>query len=296
MSRPVVLTWGARAVWALAPVALGFAVNDLLSDRSSPVQLVVLVGLWAGWAGALVALLVPSTLGLTALRCLAPMSVTVAVGALVSGGGAGSTVAACAGATAVMVLTNSSAIGGQMVQGSAYGDETRFLLRPPAALLLGPVPVAWALSASALTGPLLFAARQWIAGALALGIGASMAWALLPRLHQLSRRWLVFVPAGVVIHDPIVLSETAMFRRAIVASIAPADIDATGLDLTGGASGLVLELALHEPTPIVVATARRQSATQTAMTVLFAPTQPGQVLADVDRRRLPIGPQEPSAY
>ena len=37
------------------------------------------------------------------------------------------------------------------------------------------------------------------------------------RWHQLSRRWLVFVPAGLVVHDPVVLAETLMVpRRQIV--------------------------------------------------------------------------------
>ena len=62
-----------------------------------------------------------------------------------------------------------------LVQGSAYGDEARFLLRPPTALLLGPIPVAWALMAASATGPMLLACGEWVAGAIVCVVGLPLA-------------------------------------------------------------------------------------------------------------------------
>jgi len=45
-------------------------------------------------------------------------------------------------------------------------------------------------------------------------VGALLTALLLPRFTSLARRWLVFVPAGVVVHDQVVLGETLMVPRS----------------------------------------------------------------------------------
>src|SRR5439155_6317326 len=90
------------------------------------------------------------------------------------------------------------------VNGPAYPNERRFPLRPPAPLLVGPMALAWALGVTGLTaGPLLLAARQWVLGSVAFVVGLPVASILVRSLHVLSKRWVVFVPAGLVIVDPL---------------------------------------------------------------------------------------------
>src|SRR5439155_11041237 len=87
--------------------------------------------------------------------------------------------------------------------GPAYPNERRFPLRAPAALLVLLAPLAWAVAVAGLTtGPLLLAARQWAAGAVASIAGFALAGVMIRALHTLSRRWAVLVPAGLVLHDP----------------------------------------------------------------------------------------------
>ena len=55
-----------------------------------------------------------------------------------------------------------------------------------------------ALAAGVVTGPQLLADRQWLIGGVAVAVGAAVGAVGARQLHLLSRRWLVFVPAGVV--------------------------------------------------------------------------------------------------
>ena len=61
-------------------------------------------------------------------------------------------------------------------------------------------------------------------------------------LHGLARRWLVFVPSGLVVHDPVARPESVMAPRPLIVGLEPAREGADGVDLTVGAPGLVLEL------------------------------------------------------
>ena len=79
--------------------------------------------------------------------------------------------------TVVPIAVLSAFTGAVFVNGSAYGDERRLPLRPPAALLLGPLELAWAVCViGTVAGPLLLAAGSWIVGALALVVGWPAAW------------------------------------------------------------------------------------------------------------------------
>jgi hypothetical protein len=153
-------------------------------------------------------------------------------------------------------------------------------LRVPGTLLLGPVELAWAVTVTAIVaGPLLLAAQQWIAGALATVAGVVAARFGLRALHRLSRRWLVFVPAGVVLHDPVVLGEAVLFPKRMVRSLGPAPADTSATDVTGRALGLVLELQLNEPN-----TVRGEKTDR----LLFSPARPGALLREARERGLPV--------
>ena len=138
-------------------------------------------------------------------------------------------------------------------------------------------------------GPLLLAAGQWLAGLAVVGVAALAGRPVVLRLHQLSRRWLVFVPAGVVVHDPLTLADPVLFPRRMIRSFGPAPIDNPGLDLTGGALGLALELATVEPVVVTPVRGRAPLTEVGVRSVLVTPTRPGHALHLARRRRFPVG-------
>jgi hypothetical protein len=187
----------------------------------------------------------------------------------------------------------SAEVGRMFVQGSAYGDEARFPLRPPA-WLLGVLPLLWAIMAAGIVaGPMLLAARQWIAGAVAIAAGWPLALLLVRRLHGLSGRWLVVVPAGIVVHDDMALAETLLLRRAQVGRVTLARVGTDATDLTVGAVGMAVEIDLAET--VALAPARNRLQPHRRMTpveaMLVSPTRPGAVLEECALRRFPVGAQ-----
>jgi hypothetical protein len=281
--------WPARVTLLVLPVVLGPAVGDALDDASRPVQLVASIGLWVGWAVVLVATLVPTTVSLTALRVAAPAAVAAALAATVADGPSAAAVVGLVGALVAAIAAFWPGSSEAFVAGSSYGDERRMPLRVPGPLLAGPLALMWAVAAAGVaTGPLLLAARQWVAGAVALAVGLPAAVVVVRSLHTLARRWLVFVPNGVVVHDPLALVEPVLLRRAHVRSFGPAPADTAALDLTGGALGLALEVRLVPPVSLVLVAGGRPGVNEarTAGALLVSPTRPGAVLAEARRRRL----------
>ena len=138
---------------------------------------------------------------------------------------------------------------------------------------------------------MLLAARAWIPGAILTAIAVVGTVTLPSRWHRLSRRWLVLVPAGLALHDPVVLGETLMLRRSEVAWIrlAPADTDAA--DLTGPATGHAIEVGTEALVTALLAPTRQQPHGRAIHLTAFltSPTRPGRALMAAGRRHLPIG-------
>lgn len=287
--------WLLRVLWVGLAFVVGPSVGAALGDAGAPVRAVALCGLWAGWSAGTVAVAVAHSCALTAIRLLAPGALAVALAAAVAGhpsaAGVGWSVAAVAGAF-------SPTIGFRWVNGLTYPNETRHLLRVPAPLLAGPLVLAWAaLGAAVVSGPLLMATRQWLAGVAALAVGAPVAWLLVRSLHNLSRRWAVFVPAGVVIHDPITVDVPVLFPRRKIASLGLATVDpevqgeATVLDLSQRAAGLAVDMCLTEEAELTLQSPGRRAGREVKATRLrFTPTRPGAFLDEARHRRLPVTP------
>jgi hypothetical protein len=286
--RASVILWALRAVWTSLPFTVGPLLSDALTDTSRPVQVVASLGLWVSWAIGLGLSLVRTTVSLTALRLLAPAPLAAAIAAVItdrSGGWAG-TAAALTGLV-VMVLAFRGEVGRAFVEGSGYGDEARFPLRPPGPLLLGPLQLAWfALAACVVAGPLLLAAGAWLVG-LVVTIAAIALLTVLPRrFHRLSRRFLVFVPAGLALHDHVALAETAMFRWTAIQDLRQALCDTEALDLTVNALGPALEITLTGPeTLLLAASGRAPAVTVHAEAILCNPTLTRATLSEANRRR-----------
>lgn len=287
--------WPARLTWLAMPFLAGPGLADALDPRSFAVRTVASVALWAGWAVGVVAVLVPRSVTLTALRLVAPAAVGATLwAAVVAPDGADFLdVVAVAWAALAAVFAFTPATGDCFVNGSSYGDERRMPLRPPGAVLLGPVEAAWAVAVGGLAaGPLLLAAREWVAGVVLTAAGLPIALVAIRALHGLARRWVVFVPGGVVLHDPLTMLDPVLLPRQLVTHIgaAPADDVSSALDITAGAFGLALEVRLREPAQVALVRSvrrRREADINDTRQLLFTPTRPGAVLAEARARRLP---------
>jgi hypothetical protein len=106
-------------------------------------------------------------------------------------------------------------------------------------------------------------------------------------LLRLTERWVVLVPAGLVVKDHTSLLDPMLFRREDIARFGPAPADTAATDLTAGAFGLALELRLRTPyevAQVVPGSAEPRSRDLDAL--LVTPTRPGALVADAARRRL----------
>lgn len=288
MSLLRLLPWALRAAWAVLAFSVGPALGAALDPRSQAVQLVASVAAWGVWGVVLAATLVPHPVSLTVVRAATPAAVATAVATALDGHGSPLALSTSSLALALAFLPE---VGTVFVNGPTYPNERRFLLRAPAPLALGMLAVVWALAAvGPVAGLLLVAARQWVAGGVVMAAGVPLSVVLARAMHGLSRRWLVFVPAGVVLHDPIALADPVLFRRQLITRIGPAAADTPALDLTQTALGLALELTLTEEVPMLrTRPGRHRTEAVSPARLLFTPTRPGAVLREAQARGLPVG-------
>lgn len=283
------LTWALRGLWIVLP----FAVPTRNVDESYENPWVILTVFVAIWFVGLIASFTPFPVTLAAIRAIMPASIPVAIWRLTQ------TDSTALGATGVVIalivsaLALSATIGDRFADGASYGNERRMLLRPPTGVLFGPLPLAWiATVAGATAGIILLGDERWLTGIIATVAGLPLAYLGFRSLHSLTRRWVVFVPTGLVIHDPVALVDPVLFPRDAVRFVGPALADTTATDVSSGASGLLLELNLITNTQVPVRDKTGPKAVVSAPVetdaLLFAPTLPGEALAEAERRKLPV--------
>ena len=282
------LPWLVRLTWLALPFTAGTAIADALHPRSAAVQVTAAVLLWGGWAIVVLGVLVPRPAALVGLRVGALTAVALAVWA------ADSAVDWWVGvlhAVVTLVFALAPETGEWQVNGTSYGYERRYLLRPPAPLIAGPIALASLLLAAAvLCGPLLLAARAWVLGALAMAAGAVLAALLARALHSMTLRWAVLVPAGLVLKDHLALLDPVLFRRTDIELLHRAPADTDGLDCTADAPGLAVEIRLREKQRVDrMRPVRRGSEPFDAERLLFTPSRPGALLRDAASRRFRVG-------
>lgn len=272
--------WLPRSVWLLVAGTGSWSIGDAVDGRSSAVRLTLSTCAWLAWGTGVVTLVVPSTFGLTIVRMVGVLTCGAATLSWIGGAANTPGIAFLSCSLLFVTLVAGAELGQRCVQASAYGDERRFMLRPPAGFLL-PVAIAGLLwTAAVLAAPLLLASRRWVVGSIVGLVGVLLTWFVVPRFHLLSRRWLVVVPAGIVVHDHVVLAETLMVPRRDVAEVHLALKGTEAADFTGPAAGHAIEIAL---TGMVTATLAptRSAPRGTALHVrsfLVAPTRPGAFL------------------
>ncbi|MEP7112701.1 MAG: hypothetical protein ABI862_05510 [Ilumatobacteraceae bacterium] len=273
-------SWAPRFMWLAVSIAGALSIGNAVDGRSSALRTTVMVAAWIVWGVGVVALAVPSTLGLTVMRMVSALACGVAIVSWASGAHVAVGVVFVACTMLSGLLIGGADFGQRSVQASAYGDEQRYLLRPPAAFVL-PVALAGVVwTSTVIAALLLLAAGLWAAGFAVAVVAASATWLLVPRFNVLSRRWLVLVPAGVVVHDQVVLAETLMVSRADLAGIDLALADTEAADFTGPAAGHAVEVSMRSMVTAVRAPTKAapRGVALHVQSFIVAPSRPGAVL------------------
>ena len=191
-------TWALRAIWISMPLTAGSAFADAMQPWRDASRTTGAVLLWVGWTIVLLATLVPRPWSSTVTRFALPIGLGATIAAAATGRAStiASTVAIISALLACLLGTRGEFVRG-CAQGAAYGDEERFPLKVPPGVLIAILPIAIAIvAATTVVAPLLLADDHWIAGALVVAVGAPLSAFVIRLAHQLSRRWVVLVPAG----------------------------------------------------------------------------------------------------
>jgi hypothetical protein len=280
--RPNAILWFMR----VAVVACGVVAplcGATLDEWSDGARLATSVAMWATWATCLLCVLVPSSISLTAVRLSCP-TLIVSSALVVSNDGDIAALIALVVTIVATLLVFSADVGDSFVQLSAYGDERRHLLRCPPAMIVIQV-LAWCVWVSTITATTMFAIdRSWVVAAILGAAAITLSWLLPKRFHRYSRRWFVQVPAGLVIHDHVVLAETAMFLASNVRAVDTVTMgDNDAADLTGGCRGTALRVTLADFETVVLAATRTDPGGKAihvkSMTV--CPSRPGRTLGEM---------------
>ena len=244
--------WVARVAWvALALIPSGIA--PTLASHGRIAQVVFTLGAWALWGLGTLAIFWLSPHSLSALRMVAPLAAAGLVGFVFASLSTFSEVAfgdvawplvGVAVAVLALVCIFLPAFGSLHVQASAYGDEKRLLLRVPAAQI-APIAVSYLVLVAVVVATLFAAAGEgWWLAAVCLVLTVLLFRVVVKSLHRFSRRWLVVVPAGVVVHDELLLAETFMVRTTAVTRVELSATSGEALNLTGDIAGVRRQLVL----------------------------------------------------
>jgi hypothetical protein len=289
------VVWTARVAWIVLPFTTGAAFEDVIQPWSRAPQTVAEVLLWAAWFAGLIALLAPRPWGFTILRVIAPCTVAIAIASAWSAPWL-TAVLAIATASFAMVTALSSALAHACAASTAYGPEQRFPLRVPVSLLAGPLPIAVALiGAGVASGPLLLASGNIIAGVVASAVGAPVVAALVRSLSALDHRWLVLVPAGLVVVDPLTFPDPVLLPREHIRSLGLApggsvggatERHGDGEILVGGSGPLLITC---RETGSFLRRAGRANATVDADRLRVSPVRADAVVEAAGAHRITVG-------
>lgn len=266
---------------------MGSGIGAGLAVHSRPIQLVGTLIAWAVWTAGLGAVALAHPVGLTTIRlCLTALVGCTGWIALADGPAPWQRGAAVVGALCALAALGSAETATWCVDGPAYPNESRHALKTPIGLIPITLIVCALTVASVIGSLLLLAAKAWVAGAVLAFAAAGVVWVGTRSLHQLSRRFVVFVPAGFVVHDHMSLFDPVLFRRNVVEHMGPAVADTDSLDLTLGATGMPLEVHLTEKVELTkLSNDRRTGEAGRTARFLVSPMRPGAVLREAAARK-----------
>jgi hypothetical protein len=283
-----VTLWIARIAWILLPVTMGSAIASATDGWRHASTTTFAVLLYATWAIATLALLAPRPWGFTVLRVAAFGACVLAVWTL-GAGDSGTRWIAAPHAIIAAILVVSEPVVTASTNSDAYGNERRFPLRvPPLLLLVAGIAAAVTLVGLA-AGPLVIAADHLGIGIVVTLLGWALAAAALRSLHSLDRRFIVLVPAGLVVADAIVLTDPVLLVRERILRVHTSDAAEPrhAIDTRLGAvGGIVVELT--DEGSFTVRRGARNTASRSADAVAFTPLRTMATLRACAEHRLPV--------
>ena len=228
------IAWPVRVLWiafALAPNGFGIVA-------------------WILWAVVAIGTWIHHPISLTTVRCLAPIVVFYSAVYALSESLTSLNIAVVTCGIISLMLMFTADYGSAHVQAGAYGNERRFLLRIPAPVVL-PTLITWAVFATVLVVlEIAVQSENYVLGIPLLLALIAMSWKFAPQMHRLSKRWLVRVPAGWVVHDDLLLAENLLVRSHNLVAINFALADSEALDLSGMTRGVPIQISLREMTDV----------------------------------------------
>jgi hypothetical protein len=256
-----------------------------LDGWSRAPAIVAFVLLWAAWLAGVIALLAPRPWGFAVLRVVAPVAVVLAAFADAP---ASTRFVALAGAFIAATVVLSAPIARACANSISYGDEDRYPLTVPVTLAAAPIPIAVALVAGGISlGPLLLADGSIVAGVAAVVVGFPLAFLAWRSLYALSRRWLVYVPAGVVVVDPLTLTDPLLMPRETI-GVVTTRTDIPALDLRLGSARDPVTIVLQEAVPVAHRRGRAGAELVGTGAVRVGVVDRKAFLANAPRRRVPV--------
>lgn len=239
------LSWIVRILW-IAAALFPNALTDSTSSHSDFARILLTVVGWKLWSLVAIATWIEHPISLTVTRTIAPVVVGRLLIALPDNDWNPAQIAGTTCAVVALMIIASRDYGSRQVQAGAYGDEVRYLLRIPAPVIL-PAILGWALCVGMLVATLIAVARDnVIIAGISLVVYLVAFIQVGPKLHRLSRRWLVKVPAGWVVHDDVILAENLLLRSHQIVSMKPALASTEAFDLTGFTKGVPMEITLRD--------------------------------------------------
>jgi len=280
-----------RIIWLSLPLLCGPSLADSFNDFKLLLRTTVSISLWVFWALILLSTLIATPVSLAVIRIGAPAAAALSLwSALETSGSFSGIIGLAAGAIAASVAL-SAPLGDRFSDGASYGDERRFLLRAPGPVLLLFGPLAWLTSLAGLTvGPILLLDKNFLLGSLISLCGFPLSVISSNAIYQLGRRWLVLVPAGILLHDHLSVGDPTLIPRNQLANFSPAKVETNALDLSQNSFGLSLEIQCSTPLSMMLKIGTRKTMNENSVveSFLINPARPNVLLAEAQKRGLKV--------
>lgn len=280
-----------RVIWISLPLLCGPSLADSLNDFKLLLRTTVSISLWTFWVLILLSTLIATPISLAIIRIGAPAAAALSLWSALETSGSVSGIIGLAASAIAACVALSAPLGDRFSDGASYGDERRFLLRAPGPVLLLLGPLAWLTSVAGLTvGPILLLNKNFLLGSLISLCGFPLAALASNAIYQLGKRWLVLVPAGILLHDHLSVGDPTLIPRNQLANFSPAKVETNALDLSQNSFGLSLEIQCLTPLSMMLRTGTRKTTNETSIveSFLINPVRPNVLLAEAQKRGLRV--------
>ncbi|MFZ4515847.1 MAG: hypothetical protein ACOYN3_06000 [Acidimicrobiia bacterium] len=289
-ARRTALRWAARAGWALLALLVIPMVQRVMSGDPEAVRVSALAIAWCYWLAGLSGAVFARDAGATTTRVTAPIIVWASI--LIAARGIalhdGVLIAFGIATTIGALALTSAPVLQSLVDAASYGSEARYPLRTPLVVGFLGLPLAWiTVAVGTIIGPLLLADGSIVEGVASCLVGLPLAALSLRSVHTLSTRWLVLVPAGVVVRDQMILTDPILIPRDHIARVTAATGEpiADAIDLRLGAFIGTVRVTCTEPTEgMRVKASRRDTVPVDSDAFLVAPMLRSAFLAEYRAR------------